>query len=449
MLNYIEPESIERIDKSSQKIVHIIIVATKPDIVKQAPLYHELLNRGELVIICHTNQHYDYRYSGGVEKEFDLNIDVHLGIDGNLNNKYSQMIDRFGEVLEFLLQHDKTPIPYIHGDTSTAMAIGLGSILKRVACVHVEAGIRTLTPKTEVFQKFYEDFRRGSFNWDEYYKAMQQRSNFELGSLEPYPEQINTRMAEAATGFHAAPVELDREFLLNEGFASSKIAVVGNSVADAVMMSKEEAKNSKFFEEFPLLKNRSFIPFFVHRRETCDDEKRFNVVINTIKKLVEDGEPVFLVSRFAFEAALDRFDQRKTIKQLLADYPETFVYTEAITYHADMVALMMNRPVVVVDSGSMQEELNVLGVPCVTLRFGSDRGESFIAGANVPAPPIDSSFIVEIIKGAKDNEAMKSIENIYGTNVSKKIVDEVLSRANPTTGLFITEEQRLGLEIGG
>ncbi|MCL2445138.1 UDP-N-acetylglucosamine 2-epimerase [Candidatus Saccharibacteria bacterium] len=447
MLNYIEPKSIERIKESTQKIAHVIIIATKPDIVKQAPLYLELKSRGELVIVCHTDQHYDYRYSGGVTEEFGIEVDIHLGIDGNLNNRSSQMIDRFGEVIDFLIEHDKTPIPYIHGDTSTAMSIGLGSILKRVACVHVEAGIRTLTPKAKVYQKFYNEFKAGKFNWDKYYAAMQVRENFELGSLEPYPEQINTRMAEAATGFHAAPHSITHEFLLNEGYSDSKIAVVGNSVADAVLRSKREAKNSKFLEQFPLLKSGKFIPIFIHRRETCEDENRFKIIIQTIVKLVESGDSVLLVSLFAFESALDRYGFRKTIEQLAVYYPDTFIYTEAITFHADMVALMMKSPVVVVDSGSMQEELNVLQVPCVTLRFGSDRGESFLAGANVPAPPIDSDFIVEIIRGAINNPQMKAVKNIYGRNVSKKIVDEVLARANPDTGLFITEEQRLNLNL--
>lgn len=448
MSQHIGISSIRRIEASEKKFAHVIIIATKPDIVKQGPLYKELKDRGELVILCHTDQHYDYRYSGGVEKEFGLEIDFHMGIDGSLNDKYAQMTERFGEIIDFLTERGKVPIPYIHGDTSTAMAIGLGAILKRVACVHVEAGIRTLTPKAEVYKRFYHDFQSGKFKWEEYYKALQKRNNYELGSLEPYPEQVNTRMAEAATGFHAAPVELDREFLLSEGFAREKIAVVGNSVADAVQKSVKSLGNSKILEEFPLLKSKEFIPVFIHRRETCEDENRFRVVVNSIKKLVESDEKVFLVSLFAFEAALDRYGYRHVINELLKKYPEQFIYTEAITYHADMVNLMLNSPVVVADSGSMQEELNVLQVPCVTLRFGTDRAESLLAGSNVLAPPIDSDFIVAIIKGAKNNKSMKAVENIYGENVSAKIADEVLGRLDSDMGLFIPEDKRLGLTIG-
>ena len=442
---YIKPEALERIAKYGGKIVHIVAIATKPDIIKQAPIYKELENRGEFVLLCHTGQHYDFRYSGGMEEEFELTVDVHLGIDGDLNSKVSQMVKRFGEVIEYLQKSGKTPIPYVHGDTLTAMGISLASILKQVACVHVEAGIRTLTPKKEFYNKFYKDFKAGKFNWDKYYAEAQKRDNYELGSMEPYPEQVNTRMAEPASGFYAAPVELVREFLLSEGFPASKIAVVGNSVVDATLKSKEEAASSTIFEKYPQLKSGKFIRYCIHRRENIHDKNRFLILIDVVKKLVESGESVLFISLFGTEKAIDEFNQRKIIEKLAKDYPDTFIYSDVWPYYKDVIAAMMRCAAVATDSGSMQEEMNVLGVPCITLRFGSDRGESFLAGSNVPAPPIDSDFVVEIIKGAVKCDAMKNAPKIYGENVSKKLVDEALKRINPDRGLFISEEERLGI----
>lgn len=448
MLNYITPETVKKINDTKSSIAHIIIIATKPDIIKQAPLYKELTDRGELVLICHTDQHYDYRYSGGVEEEFGLTVDIHLGISGDMNSRLAQMVERFGEVLEFLIEQGKTPIPYIHGDTGTALGIGLGSILKRVACVHVEAGIRTFTPTKEIYHKFYDDFKAGKFVWNDYYKALQDIKNHELGSLEPYPEQVDTRMSESASGFYAAPTELAKQCLISEGFSAEKIEVVGNSIVDAVEKSRLEVEQGKsdFFEKYPKLVNGKFIPFIMHRRENVFDENRFAIIVETIEKLVKSGKSVFLVSLFAFESALDKYGKREIINQLIADYPDTLIYSEAITFHRDMVALMLKSPTVVIDSGSMQEELNILGVPCVTLRFGTDRGETILAGSNVLAPPIDSDFIVEIIEGTIDNQEMKSVGNIYGSNVSEKIVTEAKKRIRDGSGLFITEEQRLGFE---
>ena len=447
MLYHIDVSSIDRIQKHHSQIAHIIVIATRPDIIKQAPIYHELKKRGELVILCHTDQHFDSRHSGGFVEEFGLEVDIHLGIDGSLHNKYSQMIDRFGEVIGFVQKCGKTPIPYIHGDTATAIAVGLGSILRRVACVHIEAGIRTLTPKAEVYGKFYNDFQQDRFDWERYYQTMQIRDNFELGSLEPYPEQINTRMAESASGFYAAPQELNKGFLISEGFLESRIAVVGNSIADSVIRGKENAENARILRKFPQLMTNKYIPFLIHRRENTEDENRFRIIIGCIRKLLEDGFSVYLISLLGFEAALDCYGLRDEVENWIERYPDSFLKTLAIACHQDMLAVMLHSPVVVTDSGSMQEELNILGVPDVTVRFGSDRSETFLAGANIPAPPIDSGFMAAIIKGSINHKGMESAPNLYGNDVAKKVVDEVLKHIHPVTGLFNTEEQRLNLNL--
>jgi UDP-N-acetylglucosamine 2-epimerase (non-hydrolysing) len=59
--------------------------------------------------------------------------------------------------------------------------------------VHVEAGIRTFTPKSEFFHKLFKDYYDGKFDWNTYYKSLQDKDIYELGSIEPYPEQFDTR----------------------------------------------------------------------------------------------------------------------------------------------------------------------------------------------------------------------------------------------------------------
>lgn len=441
---FLTDEALVKITAHPSKYVHIVIIATKPDIIKQAPLYQELLKRDQSVLICHTGQHYDFRYSGGMEEEFGLEIGAHLAIEGNLHTKIAQIVERFGELVEFLQSIDKLPIPYIHGDTMTCMAVGLASIMHQVACVHVEAGIRTLTPKADLYQAFYNDFKAGKFNWQAYYQAIQNPDNLELGSLEPFPEQVDTRMSEPASGFYATPVELTKQFLINEGFSVEKIKVTGNTVADATKLALADIHKSTIFEKYPALKSGNFIRFCIHRRENTQDQKRFTVLFEAMEKLVKQGYSVLLISLFATEQAIDQFNLRSRLEDLVKNYPETFIYSDVWPYYYDVIAAMRQCAAIATDSGSMQEEMNILDIPCVTLRFGSDRGETFIAGSNVPAPPIDSGFVVEIIKGALHNQKMAQVGNIYGENVSEMIVDEVLKRLNPQTGLFMTEEQRLG-----
>jgi len=93
----------------------------------------------------------------------------------------------------------------------------------------------------------------------------------------------------------------------------------------------------------------------------------------------------------------------------------------------------------VTDSGSMQEEMNYLGVPCITLRFGSDRSETFFAGSNVLAPPISAKIIANIIFKVISDDLLKNAPRIYGNNVSSKCA-EIISSFN---NIDITEESRI------
>lgn len=433
------------IDKiADAKFVHIVTIGTKPDIIKQAPIYHELKKRGEAVLLFHTGQHYDFNYSGGVEEEFDLEVDVRLIIDGSLAQKTAEMISRFGQILEYLLSEKKIPIPYVHGDTSTASAIAYSSMLHAVACVHIEAGIRTLTPRAAIYRYFYNQFKQNEFDWDEYYLAMQDIDTYTRGSMEPFPEQPNTRMIEPASGFYATSVDTTRDFLLAEGFDESKIKVVGNTIADPTLKAIAEAEKSDIFKQFPALTDGDFIMVSIHRRETLGDERRFLAIIDALETLAAGKYKVLFISLNGTEQAIDRYGIRSRIEGMSKKYPGYFIYSEAWPYHRDVIAAMKRCAVVASDSGGFQEEANIVGVPCVTLRYGSDRGESFIAGANIPAPPFDSQFMVEIIKGAFNNQDMRKVGNIYGSNVSKKIVDGVLEQLDETTGFYMSEERRLG-----
>lgn len=440
---YIDQVVLDKIKDAH--FVHLVTIGTKPDIIKQAPIYHELIKRGETVLLCHTDQHYDYNYSGGVEQELGLNVDIRLSIRGSWPEKTVQMIERFSEVLSLLADKGKIPIPYVHGDTSTASAISFAAMLHKISCVHIEAGIRTLTPKKEVYQQFVSTVEDGKFDWNDYYKAMQDQSNYSLGSIEPFPEQMNTRMTEPTSGFCAAPVDINRLQLIAEGVEPSKIEVVGNTIADATFRAIKASRGSDIFTHFPQLETGDFILMSIHRRENIYDRARFTAIMEAVEQLVANQYKVLFLSLLSTEDAIDKYGFRDDIKRMQREYPEHFVYSHAIALHHDLIALMQRAGAVVSDSGGFQEEANIVGVPHVTVRFGSDRSESFFAGANLPVPPLSKEFIYEVIKGAYKNPTMKK-GNLYGTNVATKVVDGVLSRLHTETGLFMTEEQRLGFE---
>ncbi|MDD4151656.1 MAG: UDP-N-acetylglucosamine 2-epimerase [Candidatus Gracilibacteria bacterium] len=434
------------IEESHAKYAHIIMIATKPDIIKQAPLYIELKSRGELVILVHTGQHYDYNLSKGVLAEFGMNVDINLNISGPIHKKYSLIVERLGNFLvELNEKYKKIPVPYVHGDTLTRATADKAAFLNKFAVVHVEAGIRTFTPKKDFFVDLFYNFENGKFDWNEYYKALQNLEIYERGSLEPYPEQFDTRSIEGSTGYFARPVELYRETLIKEGFDPVKIEVVGNTVVDAIEISKKKIPQSKAFEIFPNMKGKDFIFVTIHRRENCEKKERFLTLFYALKKLVQDGVPVCFLGLYASEFAIDNYGLRGELDEMIEKYKENFAYGPALAHHAEVIDMISQAGAVVTDSGSMQEEANIVGTPCVTLRFGSDRIETVLAGANIIAPPTNSKLIAEIIAGAIGNKKMKK-ENIYGNNVSSKIVDGVLRMLKTHGKLFLLDDERLGLE---
>lgn len=436
----------EDIRRSGKRHAHIIMIATKPDIIKQAPLYLELKRRKELVVLIHTGQHYDYNLSHWVLWEFGMNVDINLNIHGKLHEKYAMIIERLGHILiELSEEYKKIPVPYVHGDTLTATTADKAAFLNKFAVVHVEAWIRTFTPKAEFYHELFTDYGKWKFDWEEYYKSLQNKDIYELGSIEPYPEQFDTRGIEPSVGYFALPHELYEKTLKREWFPVENMEVTGNTVADAIEISKQKIPLSKAFEIFPNMKGKPFIFITIHRRENCEKKERFLAIYYAIKKLIERWVYVCFLWLYASEFAIDTYGLRSDINELVKKYSKNFAYGKALAHHHEVIDMISQAWAVVTDSGSMQEEANIVETPCVTIRFGSDRTETILEGCNIIAPPVNSSLIADIVEWAIGNKKMKK-KNIYGKNVSEKIVNGVLARLHTQWKLFQYDDERLDLE---
>jgi len=426
--------------KKEKKPIHLVLIATKPDIIKQAPLILELKKENEFVLVVHSGQHYSWNLSKGMEQEFGITPDINLNVKGKLFEQQSQIINRLGIVLEKI---GKKVIPYTYGDTTTALAGGIACFALKNGVAHVEAGLRTMTPPKEIFECLMNEF-----NAEEYYEKAMNPVGWTKGSYEPYPEQFDTRGAAPSAGIHFAPTELNTEHLINEGYEKNRIFTVGNPVVDALEFAEKRIKESKIFEKYPILEEGNLIRFCIHRRENISSEHRFKVLYDSMVELIKEEKNVLLISLGATEKALQEYNLKEKTEELAKKY-KNFVYSSVWPEYTDVIAAMKKCEAVATDSGSIQEETNTLGIPGIILRFNSDRPEAVFEGSNIIAPPIKKDIVVKIIKEVMENSSlnkkMRNSKKLYGKNVSKKIVS-ITKKITEKEELFeLFEHERLGL----
>ncbi len=429
-------------------IIHIVLIATKPDIIKQFPLIDELKRQGEFVLVVHSGQHYDWNLSGGMEQEFGIVPDFNLNVRGQLYEQQAQIIQRLGSILERMQKLKKRVIPYTYGDTTTAVAGGIASYLNKYAVGHVEAGLRTMSPPQKIFLDLVNK-KAEQFDVEAYYEALKSKEGWRKGSYEPFPEQFDTRASAPSAGIHFAPTEINRQHLVDEGYSEKRIFVVGNPVADALRFAEKHVSSSTIFERYPQLESGNMVRFCIHRRENVSCLHRFKSLYKAMVLLVEDGRNILFISLGATERALAEFGFKKEVERL-AEKHKNFIYSPVWPLYTDVVAAMKKCDVVATDSGSIQEETNVLGIPGVVLRFNSDRPESVFAGSNTIAPPIKAEIVARIVREVMDNDSlnkkMRKAGNLYGENVSKKTVD-IVKKVTERESLFeLFEHEQLGLD---
>jgi UDP-N-acetylglucosamine 2-epimerase (non-hydrolysing) len=424
-------------------IIHLVLIATKPDIIKQAPLIMQLRQAGKRILVVHSGQHYDWNLSGGLEQEFNIQPDINLNVRGFLYEQQSQIIARLGFILSELKKLNKQVIPYIYGDTTTAVAGGIASFANMIGVAHVEAGLRTMSPPEKTILGL-----KAKFDVEDYFETLKSGKGWQKGSYEPYPEQFDTRAVAPSAGIHFAPTELNRRHLIDEGFDPNRIFVVGNPVSDALSFIEGKIDYKKLKQSFPFIENSGLIRICVHRRENVTSYHRFKAIIEAVIDLVCEGRNVILVSLKGTENALKTFALENQVKRLARKY-SNFIYTPVFPFYGDVIGIMKKCSVIVTDSGSIQEETNILGIPGVVLRFNTDRPEAVFNGTNILAAPINKNIITRIIRAVVDdkklNKKMRLAPKLYGNDVSDKMIKCIDLATHDKTLFELLEHHRLGL----
>lgn len=348
-----------------------VILGTRPEIIKMSSVIREFERRKLAYSIVHTGQHYSYRMDKIFFDVLNLpeatyNLDVGSGSHGEQTGK--MLI-----ALEQVLEKDRPDVVLVQGDTNSVLAGALVAAKLGINVAHVEAGLRS------------------------YDRNM--------------PEEINRVLADHCSDYLFAPTEVSKSNLLNEGISEDKIFVVGNTIVDAIYQNFNPEKCDGEVLGRLGLTAKGYCLVTVHRQENVDNKERFFNIVSGLKRIwSEFGVPVVYPvhprSRKRMEAFGLQADGVKMVD------PVGFL---------DFLQLQSNAKLVLTDSGGVQEETCVLGVPCVTLRDNTERPETVDVGANILAGT-DPDKIVEC---AKTMTARKNgWANPFGDGTTgKQIVD--------------------------
>ncbi len=421
-----------------------VVTATKPDFYKQAPVVAAAAARDVPCFVIHTGQHYDDVLGHGLEEYgLERHIGVDLGVRGNLTEKTAQMHRAVAELVDELDQYDTTVLPIVHGDTHAAGIFPqawLFATNQRVA--HNEAGLRGMAPEYDAV---------GS---PESFVTAQWEGDWKIERSEPFPEQYDTFVGSAASLYQFAPVELNRQHLVDEGYpvavdGQERIPVVGNSVVDTVEMRGEVELAESVFDRYPILETRDrWIRVDIHRRANLRRD-RFTALVEGVVSLVERGYNVVFIEMTATGAALERYGYREQLERL-AEQHENFLFTGLWKKHAYVYEFLQSGQCFaeLTDSGSMQEELNQIDETiCLTARFNTDRPETvFDANTNLLVPPISGEHVRRMVEYVAETESVRreiqSGEKLYGENVGDRIVEFLVDRRE--TDAFEWTHERLG-----
>lgn len=312
------------------------VVGARPNFMKIAPIIDEMRKHTEIAAsLVHTGQHYDEKMSKLFFQDLGLpKPDVYLGVGSGGHGEQTGKI-----MIEFekIIATNKPDLVVVVGDVNSTIACGLVAVKMSVKLVHVEAGLR-------------------SFD-----RTM--------------PEEINRILTDQISDYLFLTERDAKENLLREGVAEEKIHFVGNVMIDSLMKHREHAERSPILGDLKLEAGRYGL-ITLHRPSNVDAKENLDNILQALFQIQRDLPLVFPVHpRTRKQMKLFGFDEK------LAQAPNLML-TDPLGY-LDFLKLMAHARLVITDSGGIQEETTVLGVPCITVRENTERPITVTEGTNV------------------------------------------------------------------
>lgn len=334
----------------------LITASTRPEIIKLFPVIKELERRRIDYCFAATGQHYSRELYDVFFEELGIRKPEYNAEIGS--GSHAEQTARALLALEKIIKEVKPFLVITQGDTNSTLSTALAAVKLAVPCAHVEAGLRSF------------DMRM--------------------------PEEINRIIADHCSQLLFAPTKIAAENLRREGIKEEKIFITGNTIVDAVNHCiKIAEKRAEIDFDIP----DKFAILTLHRQENVDSEARLREILAGV---AHSELPVLFPVHPRTEKKLEKFSLKKFIEK------SSIKLIPPLSYFS-FLFLLRKTSFVMTDSGGVQEEAATLKIPCITLRYNTERIETLIAGINILAP--EKEDIIKALKLVKSKEMLERVKN--------------------------------------
>ena len=233
------------------------------------------------------------------------------------------------------------------------------------------------------------------------------------------PEEFNRIETDKISDFLFTTEKSGNINLKKEGISKGKTFFVGNVMIDTLLDHKEKAEQSKILEKLGLEKN-NYCALTLHRPSNVDNKEDFENILYILKKIQEKIKIAFPIhprSRKNIES-FNLDDNLKNMKNL--------IITEPLGY-LDFLHLMANSKFVLTDSGGIQEETTVLGIPCITLRTNTERPVTVEQGTNLLVSTDKEKVVSKVMEVIGSKISLKhKIPELWDGKAAERIVKILL-----------------------
>ena len=364
-----------------------IVLSTRPEIIKLAPIIKILKSKKENFFLVNTNQHYInimskvfFDYFKIPKPKYNINAPT---------KTHGAFFSRTIKEIEKILFKEKPDYLIVQGDTNTALAGCLAASMfnrkfpdpkNKIKIVHIESGLRSFDEKM--------------------------------------PEEINRKLVDELSNILFPPTDFDVANLKNEKLINKRIYKVGNTISDVIKAYLPKIKRNKILKKLNLNKKKYFL-VTVHRPESVDNIVNFKKLLNSFEKIGKIFSTKFIFSVHPRTQKILNKISSKKFKFIILLKPLEYL---------DFMKLMLDSRIIFTDSGGLQEEASIIGVPCITLRTTSERQITLIKKTNI----ITGYSQKRILEATKKfyNKKLKKNTFFGNGNVSKKIYDKLKLNLN-------------------